>query len=211
MLAVNDLAKSFGPDEIFRDVSFQISDREHVALVGVNGAGKSTVLRIIAGLDAPSRGEVSIVRGARITFLAQESRFDSDRTVREEARLAFQEALAAAARMRNLEREMESASGDALDDLFQEYERLSLHFEVAGGFDVEHRTEEILSGLGFSAQQLGDPVRVLSGGQKTRVALAKALLAEPISSCSTNQQTTSTWLCSNGSRAFCVRGTARSL
>ena len=179
MLTVNGLAKSFGPDEVFRDVSFQISDREHVALVGVNGAGKSTVLRIIAGLDASTRGEVAFARGARVTFLAQESRFDSDRTVREEARLAFQEALTAAARMRDLEREMESARGEALDDLFQEYERLSLHFEVFGGFDVEHRTEEVLSGLGFSTQQLDEPVHLLSGGQKTRVALAKALLADP--------------------------------
>ena len=179
VLTVNDLAKSFGPDEIFRNVSFQVADREHVALVGVNGAGKSTLLRIIAGIDTASEGEIAIARGARVAVLAQEPRFESDRTVRQEAQLAFEEALSALARMRELEDAMQSASGEVLDQLFQEYERLSLHFEVAGGFDVEHRTEEVLMGLGFSSEQMDEPVRTLSGGQKTRIALAKALLADP--------------------------------
>jgi ATP-binding cassette subfamily F protein 3 len=179
ILTVTGLAKAFGPDEIFRDVSFQLADREHVALVGVNGAGKSTLLRIIAGLDTPTRGEVATVRGARLTFLAQESRFDSERTVREEARLAFEPALAAAARMREIEHEMPAAAGEQLDELFAEYERLSLHFETAGGYDVEHRTEAVLAGLGLGGELLDQPVHVLSGGQKTRVALAKALLGDP--------------------------------
>ena len=179
VLTVHELVKAFGPDEIFRDVSFQVADREHVALVGVNGAGKSTLLRIVSGLDTPSHGEVSIARGARMAVLAQEPRFDSERTVRQEAHLAFAEALNALAHMRELETAMQEASGQDLDGLFQEYERLSLHFEVSGGFDVEHRTEEVLTGLGFSLAQLDEPVRTLSGGQKTRVELAKALLAEP--------------------------------
>ena len=179
ILTATDLARSFGPDEIFRDVSFQVSDREHVALVGVNGAGKSTILRIVAGLDTPSRGEVAIATGARIAFLTQEPRFDSDRSVGEEARLAFAEALAALDRMRELELAMQAADGAKLDALFQEYERLSIHFEVAGGYDVEHRTAEVLTGLGFTAAQMDEPVRALSGGQKTRLALAKTLLAEP--------------------------------
>src|SRR4051812_17501532 len=140
ILTVTDLARSFGPDEIFHDVSFQITDKEHVALVGTNGAGKSTLIRIFAGLDKPSRGDVSIARGARIAILAQEPRFDSRRTVRDEARQAFQEALEAQARMRELESAMQSADSDTLDELMSEYERLSVHFEAAGGYDVEHRT-----------------------------------------------------------------------
>src|SRR5829696_5807303 len=179
VLTVNDLAKFYGPDEVFRGVSFQVADREHVALVGVNGAGKSTLLQIIAGLDTASAGEIAIARGARMAVLAQEPRFESQRTVRQEAQLAFDEALTALARMRELELAMQSASGGSLDQLFEEYERLSLHFEVSGGFDVEHRTEEVLMGLGFSSEQMDEPVQTLSGGQKTRIALAKALLADP--------------------------------
>src|SRR5215210_6334069 len=110
VLTVNDLAKSFGPDEIFRNISFQVADREHVAFVGVNGAGKSTLLRIVAGLDTASAGEVSIARGARVSVLAQEPRFENERTVRQEAQLAFDEALSAMARMRELEHGMQSAS-----------------------------------------------------------------------------------------------------
>lgn len=179
VLTATNLAKSFGPDQIFRDVSFQIADREHVALVGVNGAGKSTVLRIVSGVDHPTEGEVAVARGARMAVLNQEPRFDIDRTVRDEARLAFADALAAMERMRELEHAMQSASEEELGDLFEEYERLSLHFEVAGGYDVEHRTDEVLTGLGFTPEQMEQSVTTLSGGQKTRVALAKVLLSDP--------------------------------
>lgn len=178
ILSVDDLAKTYISDEIFSRVSFQILDREHVALVGVNGAGKSTVLRIIAGIEHANAGTVAPLGGLRITYLPQEASFMSDKTLREEARLAFAPVLEMAARMREIEAEMGS-DGDGLDELMDEYSRLQTRFETAHGYDIEHRTEEVLTGLGFSEEQFEEPVSQLSGGQKTRVALAKALLADP--------------------------------
>jgi ATP-binding cassette subfamily F protein 3 len=178
ILTVTDLGKSYGAEEIFAGVSFQIVEREHVALVGVNGAGKSTVLRIISGIEHPNAGTVAPLKGLRITYLPQEASFSSDKTLREEARLAFTPVLEMAGRMRAIEHEMASDTAD-LEALMDEYARLQTRFETAGGYDIEHRTDEVLTGLGFSPEQFDQPVDQLSGGQKTRVALAKALLADP--------------------------------
>ncbi|MCC6314993.1 MAG: ABC-F family ATP-binding cassette domain-containing protein [Thermomicrobiales bacterium] len=179
VLGVSQLGKSFGAEQIFSDVTFQLAEREHAALVGVNGAGKSTLLRIIAGIDDAQRGTVALAGGARVYYQAQEPNFSSERTVREEARLGFAEALQAGARMHEIEHAMAEAAGDDLDALLSEYDRLQIRFEAAGGYDVEHRTDEVLMGLGFTENQFNEPVEQLSGGQKTRVALAKALLTSP--------------------------------
>jgi ATP-binding cassette subfamily F protein 3 len=179
ILSVQQLGKRYGSEQIFSGISFQIAEREHVALVGVNGAGKSTVLRIIAGIEEPSEGIVVRADGARVTYLPQEARFESGRTVLEEAREAFAPVLEAAERMHELELRMGIVDGDSLDALLEEYALLQQRFETHGGFEMEHRTEQVLSGLGFSEDQFEQPVAQLSGGQKTRVALAKALLADP--------------------------------
>lgn len=179
IMTVHELAKSFGAVEVFAGIGFHVAEAEHVALVGVNGAGKSTVLRIIAAEESSSAGTVSVATGARVTYLAQETPFRSRRSVREEARLAFADALAAAARMRTIEHQMAAASSNELDTLLREYDRLHLRFETEGGYNVEHRTDEVLMGLGFTEAQFSEPVHRLSGGQKTRLALAKALLTDP--------------------------------
>jgi ATP-binding cassette subfamily F protein 3 len=179
ILSVQNLGKRFGSEQIFSGISFQVAEREHVALVGVNGAGKSTVLRIIAGIEEQSDGIVVKSDGARVTYLPQEARFDSNRTVLEEAQEAFAPVMAAADRMRELEHLMGVVDGDSFDALIEEYAHLQQRFETHGGFEMEHRSEEVLSGLGFTEDQFDQPVRQLSGGQKTRVALAKALLADP--------------------------------
>ncbi|HET8523604.1 MAG TPA: ABC-F family ATP-binding cassette domain-containing protein [Thermomicrobiales bacterium] len=179
LLTVNSLAKMYGSETILRDVSFQVADREHVALVGINGAGKSTILRILAGIEDPTSGSLILASGLRVTYLPQEAKFDSDRTVREEARMAFAPVLATGERMGEIEQLMTSADDEQLEALLEEYARLQTRFEAAGGYDVEHRTDEVLSGLGFTLEQFNEPVNHLSGGQKTRVALVKALLADP--------------------------------
>ncbi|MDQ2682644.1 MAG: ATP-binding cassette domain-containing protein, partial [Chloroflexota bacterium] len=179
LVAVSNLTKSYGAEQIFKDLSFQLYEKEHVALVGVNGAGKSTVLKIIAGIEESTAGDVAIASGLRITYLPQEAKFESNRTVREEAQDAFADALKAAEHMREIETQLGTADADEFERLMEEYERLSHHFEHGGGYDIEHRTEEILVGLGFDLDEFDTPVRQLSGGQKTRVALAKALLADP--------------------------------
>ena len=179
LLSVTDVSKQFGSEEVFAGVSFQLAEREHAALVGANGSGKSTLLRIIAGLDYPGQGVVAPVAGARITYLPQEARFTSERTVRDEARLGFAAALEAGARMRQIEEQMTRSTDAEIEALLSEYGRLQARFDASGGYEIEHRTDEVLMGLGFDQQQFAEPVKRLSGGQKTRVALAKALLADP--------------------------------
>ncbi len=179
IITVSNLTKYYGAELIFRDVSFRITRGDKVAIVGVNGAGKSTLLRIIAGQETPNAGSVHLARGTRLAYLAQEARFDSRRTLLEEmhASLAYLNALRD--EITALEAALTETAHPDYDHLMEHYGKTLHRFEHAGGYDIDRRIAMVLDGLGFSVAQRHEPVARFSGGQKTRVALAAALLSDP--------------------------------
>ncbi|MFQ3661961.1 MAG: ABC-F family ATP-binding cassette domain-containing protein [Chloroflexaceae bacterium] len=179
LLSVGGLTKYYGAELIFEDLNFQVARGDKIALVGVNGAGKSTLLKIIAGLESPDRGHVAVARGARIAYLAQEVRFNSERTLWQE----MEHALAA---LRELEAEIQALEPLIADTgtpdweaAMERYGELTARFEHMGGYEVEPRIKRTLQGLGFHESQYHQRLAHFSGGQKTRAALAATLLSDP--------------------------------
>ncbi|MEX2425565.1 MAG: ABC-F family ATP-binding cassette domain-containing protein [Thermomicrobiaceae bacterium] len=179
ILSVEGVSRTFITDLIFSNVTFQIQEREHVALVGVNGSGKSTLMRMAAGLDQPDTGRIVRKNGLQTTYLAQEATFTGEETIREAALQAFNRVHEIEREMEQVQDDMVNASGNALDRLIHRYGKLTEQFEFLGGYEMDHRTDQVLSGLGFSEDEFSWQARHLSGGQKTRLALAQALLGEP--------------------------------
>jgi ATP-binding cassette subfamily F protein 3 len=145
ILTASQLTQQFITEVIFSKVTFQINEREHVALVGSNGAGKSTLLKIIAGIQQPTSGTVTTLTGLNVAYQAQEATFTGDRTVFEESLEAFSHVRGIGHRMAEIEQEMSDAEGDALEALFAEYSRLSTEFESRHGYEMEHRTAQVIS------------------------------------------------------------------
>jgi len=179
ILNVNGLTKYFGAEFIFGGVTFQVARGDKVALVGVNGAGKTTLLRIIAGVEQPTQGSVHIARGRSLAYLAQEARFSGERTLMEEMHTALAHLHALQQQINDLEHALADTSAPEWEGRLELYGELTQRFEHGGGYEIEHRIDRTLHGLGFSEAQYHQPIGQFSGGQKTRAALAAALLSDP--------------------------------
>jgi ATP-binding cassette subfamily F protein 3 len=177
LLIGSGLSKWYGPNEIFSGLSFSIPNKARIGLVGANGVGKTTLLRILAGLEESSAGAIRLARGAKVGYLPQRPEIHSNRSVWEECRSAFDELVTLQAELHLLEEEM--ASGDGGEETLETYGRLQARFEHRGGYTFETRVRQALDGLGFSPSDYRRPLDQVSGGQRTRVFLARLLLTDP--------------------------------
>ncbi|HEY6188794.1 MAG TPA: ABC-F family ATP-binding cassette domain-containing protein [Pyrinomonadaceae bacterium] len=178
LFRLSDVYKSYGSQEVLRGASLQINPGEHVGLVGRNGAGKTTVFRLVSGEETPDRGDVVRARGIRLGLLAQHVHFEPGSTVHESALSAFGHLQQIEHEMHELEHRMADASDD-LETILARYSDLQGEFEREGGFEYAARAEAILQGLGFDREMWGLETEKLSGGQQNRLGLARLLLAEP--------------------------------
>ncbi len=179
ILQVNNISKAFGEEVVLSNVSFHMNEHDKVALIGRNGAGKTTLLRIILGELSADEGEVTIAKTTTIGYLSQHQDLSGNRTIYEEVLSAKEHLVEIEARLREIEEEMKHLSGEELDAKYKEYERLNHTFEQENGYALRSEVTGIIKGLGFSEEEFNKPVSVLSGGQKTRVALGKLLLSSP--------------------------------
>jgi ATP-binding cassette subfamily F protein 3 len=179
VLSATNLSKSYGAQDIFSGVSCSVPHGGRVALVGANGTGKTTLLRILAGLEEPSAGQVHRMRGLTLGYLPQQAdeQLDSEHSVFDEMLTVFAGLTAQATELRQLEDTM--ADPAQRDAALERYGTLVEKFEHAGGYTFESRIRQTLSGVGFASQDFIRPVNQLSGGQKTRALLAKLVLQEP--------------------------------
>ena len=182
MISIDGLTVEFGAKPLFKDVSFVINERDRIALVGKNGAGKSTMLKILCGLQKPSGGSVSVPNETTVGYLPQVMKLSDDTTVKEETRKAFADTTKMETRLRKMEEEMAERSdyesegyAELVDRFTTEHER----YMMMGGENYEAEIERTLTGLGFAREDFDRPTREFSGGWRMRIELAKILLRRP--------------------------------
>ncbi|NLM13543.1 MAG: ABC-F family ATP-binding cassette domain-containing protein [Epulopiscium sp.] len=179
ILACKDITKTFGTDIILKNITFQIEEKEKVALVGVNGAGKSTLFKILAGELSYDGGEIFKAKDTTIGYLSQNMEINTDNSILDEMLTVFSELIELEASIRLLEKEMSAHQRENLSQLMNQYSLLQQEFEQKNGYGFRSQIKGVLKGLGFNENEFNKPVNVLSGGQKTRLALAKLLLSNP--------------------------------
>jgi ATP-binding cassette subfamily F protein 3 len=177
LLSVSNVTKAFGVDQILTGVSFRLEAREKVALVGRNGTGKTTLLKILTGQNEPDTGSVQLTKGAKVGYLRQEAPVTAGRTVIEEAEEALKRQLELKGRLEELEIRLEH--GTPTPEELEEYALLHEHFMEAEGYSAERDLRTVLLRMGFTEDEFDKPTSKLSGGEKTRLAIARLLLEEP--------------------------------
>ena len=182
MISVEGLKVEFGVKPLFTDISFVVNDRDRIALVGKNGAGKSTMLKILCGLQQPTSGMVSVPNDVTIGYLPQVMKLQDDTTVREETRKAFADNTKIAARLKKMEQEMADRTdyeSDSYSKLVEQFSQEHERYMMMGGENYEAEIERTLTGLGFTRDDFERPTKEFSGGWRMRIELAKILLKKP--------------------------------
>ena len=179
ILNATNISKSFGSNEIIKDATFLVNEHEKVAIVGVNGAGKTTLLKILTGEESADSGSITLAKDAKLGYLRQINNVDSALSIIDELYTVIEPILNMEKRMSQMQEDMKHLTGSELEELYSSYTALTHSYELMDGYAAKSRVVGILKGLGFEESDFDRKINTLSGGQKTRVFLAKLLLEEP--------------------------------